>query len=212
MASPIVPPINAKGMFVFDVPFDSVLLNNKEYTVKAIRSLKEMSDSGEKPYENIYKPVNLTETDYYNDVNADIPIVVLVDGGGNYTYIPASKIKSLPITTGIKYQETMLAVNLGFLPLSYNLDNIKTLVAEDIKASMGITSNVEAIVTSAVHLITEEKDAEFKKLLEANKTRKEGYSTKYNDLNVNYEKLRTRLQLLENYIKLNLPPNNNPNP
>lgn len=207
MASFVVPPINSSGAFEFEAPYDDNLLNNKEYTVKAIRMLKEMSDNGEQPFENIYLPVNRTEEEYKQDLDNDIPIVSLSDSGGNYAYIPANKIKSMPKTTGVKYQETILAINLGMLPVAYVLDGIKELVKDDIKAAMGINSNVEAIVSSAIHLVTEEEDKTFKQLLEANKTIKEGYATRYKTLNENFTQLQTRLQLLENYIKLNLKPN-----
>lgn len=207
MANFIVPPINSSGSFEFEAPYNDNLLSNKEYTVKAIRMLKEMSDNGEQPFENIYQPMNRTEDEYNQDLDSDIPIVSLVDSGGNYAYIPANKIKSMPKTTGVKYQETILAINLGMLPLTYTLDGIKELIKDDIQANMGITSNVEAIVSSAVHLVTEEEDKTFRQLLEANKTNKDGFAAKYKTLNENYKTLQTRLRLLEDYIKLNLKPN-----
>lgn len=207
MANYIVPPINSSGAFEFDAPYNDNLLNNKEYTVKAIRTLKEMSDNGEQPFENIYQTVNRTEEDYIEDLNNNVPIVALTDTGGNYAYIPANKIKTMPITTGVKYQETILAINLGMLPVTYTLDGVKELVKDDIQANMGILSTVEAIVSSAVHLVSEEEDKTFRLLLESNKTLKEGYATRYRTLSENYNALQTRLKLLEDYIKINLNPN-----
>lgn len=202
----IIPPINSKGMFTFKAPYNTLLNSNKEYTVKAVRSLKEMADSGERPYENIYKETGLTETDYYNALNSDIPIIVMIDSANNYAYVPADKITSLPLTSGVKYQQTTLAVNLGLLPLSYVLDNIQKLLVDTIKANTGITTTVVPFVTSAVHLVTKEKDEEFKKQLEASRTNKDNYATKYISLEKEYKKTKTRLKLLEDYIKENLPP------
>lgn len=206
----LLPNINAKGMFTFEAPFDNILINNKEYTVKAVRSLKEMDDAGERPFDNIYKEAQLDEVAYQNDLINDVPIVVLVDSSGNYVYIPGNKLKSLPKNAGVKYQEVMLGMTLGVLPITYNLENVKRILVETLKAELGITSEVRLFETSSVHFVDSEKDKEFKKTIELNKTSKENIITKYKDLLNRYNETKKKITLLENYIKYRLRPGEEP--
>lgn len=194
----IVPPIGTKGIFTFESPFDDKMYNNAEYEVKAIRSLSEMHDSEEKPYENIYQPVNLTEKDFKTDMDHNVPIIVLASSGGSYYYVPASKLKSMPKITGIKYQQVMLAINLGYLPISFNLDVAKDTIVNDIKSTLGITSTVEAIKTSAVQLVNEDDHTTFQKLLDTNKKIRNSYRVRYELLSKKYEELRKKLKILNN--------------
>lgn len=201
----IIPPIGSRGVFTFEEPFNTTLNNGQEYIVKGIRLLKEIQDSLEDPYTNIYQPVNLTEDDFKKDLQNNVPVIVLSNSGNEYYYIPANKLKSMPQTVGIKYQEVMLAINLGYLPISFDLDLAKETIVTDILATLGIESTVESLKTSAVQLVTDTEDATYKKLLETRKSIKSSYRIRYEELNVLYEAQKKKLQELEKFILEKLP-------
>lgn len=197
----IVPPIGSKGTFTFLTPFDKEMFNNQEYTVTAIRSLQEMNDSEEKPFENIYEENELTSDLFKSDLDNNIPIIVLRNSGNNYFYVPASYIKSMPKNNGVKYQQVMMAINLGYLPLDFNYSAAAELIKEDIKGSLGITSTVETIKTSAVQLISEDEHGRFTKLINGNATAKNGYRFRYNMILEQNKRLKARIKLLNDCIK-----------
>ena len=200
----IVPPIGTKGRFHFLEPFNKAMFNNQEYTVKAIRSLQEMNDSEEKPYDNIYLENELTEDKFKSDLDNNIPIIVLKNSGGNYFYVPATYIKSMPKNDGVKYQQVMMAINLGYLPLDFDYSSAADIIKNSVKSSLGITSTIETLKTSVVQLVSEEEHNKFKKLLDGNKTEKHGYMFRYNMLLEQNRKLKQRIKLLNDCIILHI--------
>lgn len=202
----IIPKIGSKGAFRFKDPFKSKLVEIQEYTVRGIRSLKEILDSEENPFEHIYKAYGLTETDMNEDMEKEIPIIVLTNAAGQYFYVPADRIDTQPITTGYKYQEQMLAINLGYLPVGFNLELAKNTIKEDILNVLGITSTVEALYTSGIVFVTDEKHKNYKKLLDSKKKVNSSYRIRYQELDTKYKALQKQYEELEAYIILKHPP------
>lgn len=202
----VVPPIGSKGSFKFKEPFNKKLYENQEYIVRAIRLLKEIQDSNEDPYKNIYEIAGLTEKDFKEDLENNVPILVLSTSGSEYTYVPANRVTSLPITTGLKYQETMLAINLGYIPLHMSLDQIKEYVSEAVVTATGISSTVEPLRTSAVTLVDETEHKKYMLLLENKKKLNGTYLTKFQRLEELYNTLKFKYNELENWVKINVCP------
>lgn len=194
------PAVGTKGSFSFQSPFDSILFSNQEYEVKSIRSLKELYDSEEDPYTNIYAANNLTEQDFETDLNNDIPIIVLANDANQYYYVPATKLSSLPKLTGVKYQEVMLAINLGYLPVDTDITSTKMDIESVVSEKIGVKSNMEIIKTSAIQLVDEAKDVEYTKLREANMN-KDTWRTKYKKLESKYNDALAQLELLHTCIE-----------
>ena len=205
MADYIIPPIGSKGKFSFKSPFDKEAKKDTEYIVYSIRSIKELIDSGEDPLKYIYKAVGLTETEMNQDLEDNIPIVILSGGTNSYLYVPANRITSLPDISGVKYQQKMLAINIGYLPLDYNLDVVKETIKEAVLEMTGIESTVEAISTSAVKYITQDKHTAYLKLIDGRKKSNASYRTRYKILETTYNKLKTKLDELEKCFVSNNP-------
>lgn len=200
----IVPPVNTKGIFIFKEPFDNKLYNNQEYTVTSIRSLLEIYNSEEKPYETIYVPVGLSDIDFKNDLDNNVPIVVLTTTGNEYFYVPANKILSMPQIAGVKYQDTILAIGLGQLPLSYDFTLVKDTVKQTVYDVIGVDSTVEVVLASAVILKTYEDDILHRTLLDNRKIVIKSYRTKYLELLEQYNKQVYLNEQLQQCIKTKL--------
>lgn len=200
----IIPPINSTGKFTFSTPYDTILDSNKEYTVISIRSLLELHNSSEEPCDNIYKAVGLTEDDFNEDLNSNVPIIVF-GNGGNYTFVPADRIVSMPTINGISYQEVILAISLGSLPVGYNIDLAKSTIIDDIYDTLGIDSTVAEVPSSAVTLVTDIKHKEYMLLLANRKTVTKSYRTRYLEELERNNKLTLLLEELETCIKNKLP-------
>lgn len=194
----IIPPIGTKGTFTFLSPFNEVLYNDQEYEVVSIRSLKELYDSEEDPLTYIYEEVGLTSSEFQTDLDWNVPIIVFTTEAGKYLYVPASYLGSLPNITGVRYQQVMLAVNLGYLPVNFDLEIAKDTIKEDILGTLGITSTVEAIKTSAVQMVDEDEDEKYKKLLEGKKTINSSYKIRYLKLVQINNTLRQQIKMMNN--------------
>ena len=204
----LVPPVNSKGVFKFAPPFDQVLQEEQEFTVHAVRHLVELDDSEEDPFNTIYKPVGLTEAEFKSDLDHNVPVVVLVTDGKEYIYIPANRLLSIPKINGVKYQEKVLAISLGNIPLDLDLDAVKDTIANDVEGIIGVLSNVKVVNASAVSVIPVTKHKEFE-LLRANTASVfKSYRTRLNELQELYNKKVAILEELEQYIKDNYVENN----
>ena len=200
----IVPELGSKGIFSFAEPFNDIIADTQELEVKALRSLKEIYDSEEDPYTNIYQSYNLTEQEFKRDLQWKVPVIVFSDSSNQYFYVPATKLLSLPKITGVKYQEVMLAVNLGYLPLGYDISLLADTLKTDLLATTGITSTVQKIQTSAIQMVSIDEHDKFKKLLESKKTNKSSYRYKYEVLLQKYNDLLAQRKVLHDCIEKHL--------
>ena len=197
----LVPPVGSKGFFKFAPPFDTLVKDNQEYTVQAVRSLLELEKSEEKPYDTIYVPVGLSDSDFKNDVTNDVPIVIFVTSGKEFFYVPSNRVLSIPKINGVTYQEKVLAISLGNIPTDLDLTLIKDTIINDVRDIVGVHSTVNEILASAVAVISVNKDKEFKLLRTNSKNVNKSYRTQLIELRELYNQDKIKITALEKYIK-----------
>jgi len=193
----IIPPINTKGKFTFKAPFNTKIYENHEYIVESIRSLVELYNSDEKPFDTIYKAIGLTESDFKNDIDNQVSIVVFKTNGGEYFYVPANRILSMPQVHGAKYQEITIAIPLGLIPLDYDLTLLKSNLKETVQNTLGVVTDVSTVPSSAVTLLDKTADATYRALLDNRRTVYKSYRTLYEELQVAYNKKTLLLDQLQ---------------
>jgi len=199
----VIPPIGTKGVFSFKAPFDTVdkIGATEELTVTAVRSLIELVNSDEKPYDTIYTPIGLTITEYKEDLDTNVPIIVLIKTNGDHFYVPADRIKSLPDISGYRYRKVMIGMNLGSLPMDYDLTLLKANLESSVKESTGIVTVATAIPMSAITYVTAAEHNKLKALLENKSSVDLSYKTLYEQqLSLNTT-LKTTITSLENELK-----------
>lgn len=195
----IIPPLGMRGVFTYKPPFDKPEYKDLEVTVKALRLIKEVIDSEDDPWTNIYQLNKLTEDDYDRDVRWKIPIIVFATDVNNYFYVPATYLGSLPKPlTGMKYQQIILGVDLGYLPVDYNLDLAKNTIKDNLAAVTGISSRVETIQASAIEVITQEEHEKFQKALKERLTDTNSPAVKLKLLQEKFVQLQEQLKVYNN--------------
>lgn len=197
----LVPPIGSKGFFRFAPPFDTLVKNNQEYTVQAVRSLVELDKSEERPYDTIYIPVGLSASEFNSDLNQDVPVVVFTTSGKEFFYVPANKILSIPKINGVTYQERVLAISLGNIPVDMDLTIIKDTIVNDVKDIVGVNSTVNEVLASAVAVIPVDEAKMYEKLRENDKSVYKSYRTQLVELQELYKQDKIKIAALEKYIK-----------
>jgi len=193
----IVPPINSRGCFKFKEPFDQYIDSDKEYTVSSVRSLTELYSSEEEPLDTIYRAVGMTESDYADDVKNKVPIVIFVTDGGEFFYVPANRILSLPQLYGTRYQEFTVAIPLGQLPVSYDYTLLQSTLKDIVYEVIGVQTDVSVIKTSNVILVPDAEHTMFQALLKNKKSVDKSYMTKYRELLVINERQKALIEELE---------------
>ena len=196
----VIPTIGTKGRFTFKSPFDNEKYNGKEYTVVAIRELKELSDSGEKPYEGIYQIMSISQAEYENDLINNVPVLVITDDSGKYLYVPADLVEGMPDITGVKYQEIIVAASLGLIPLDFDIAQLKTEIIDTIKNGFGVTTTVEEVRGSAIKYVTETDHKKYQRLLTKNKGEVFSYRARCKELDLALETIKEKYRILEQYV------------
>jgi len=199
----LVPAINSRGKFTFAEPFSNILPANQVFTVVSQRLLTELNDSKDRPYDTIYSPVGLSKNDFDNDVKNDVPIITFSTDGSEYFHVPASKIISQPLPIGVEYQERILAIKLGAIPTSMNLELVKELIVNDVYDAVGIQSTVGEISSSAKVLLSEDEHQVKTQLLNNAKSVTKSYRTRYLELRDLLTKKQQELDSLLDCIKSN---------
>lgn len=196
----IVPTIGTKGRFTFSKPYDNEKYNGREYQVTAIRELKELSDSGEKPYETIYQIMSISQSEYEEDLTENVPVLVLTDEAGKYLYVPADLVSGMPDITGVKYQEIILAASLGLVPLNTNLEELKKDVIETITEKFGVKTTVEEVRGSAIKYVDDETHKKYQRLLKLEKANTFTYKARCRSLEEINKELTEKYKELEAYV------------
>lgn len=196
----IIPNVGSKGKFTFKAPFDLEVYSNQEFTVTAVRSYKEVADSNIDIYKVVYEPVGLTEVDFLKDSQNNVPLVILINTAGKYINIPANRISALPDTSGTKYQEVVLAVNVGLLPLGYDLETTKDVLLDCIHDTLGVESTVQEVKSSGIIIIDQLQHDTYMKLLANKRNINLSFRTRYNKLKDQYDRLDKLYKDLEAYV------------
>lgn len=201
----LIPPINSKGVFDFEPPFDVKVEEGLELTVIAVRTLQELVSSNTDPYDIIYRINELSEEDYEDDLKNDIPIVVFLNESGDYLYIPGDRIKTIPQIAGVKYVEKTIAISLGPVPLDMELELTLESLKEIVYDTLGIKPSIKVLDTSAVTLLDQTKHDEYMKLIKNRKTIDKSYKTMYVELSREYnDQLSIMRRLEERAVQLGI--------
>jgi len=153
-----IPFLGTKGRFKFKEPFNKDLNENTIYTIESIRSFANLMDTGVDVYDFIYAPYGISEDDYNKDaLDGKIVVVELADEGGKYYSVPSNYILSVPNINGILYRDKMIAIDLGYLPDSYDFTELKTNMQELVKSLVGVEVDVNVLDASPTIMLTNEQ-------------------------------------------------------
>jgi len=198
----IVPPVNLKGLFKFANPLDKKLKPNIQYKVIAVRAVPEMIKEGIDVKLVVFDYYGLSENDYNNVLDNNIPIIVLQDEADNIYYVPANFILNTPDITGVIYVGKAIIINLGYIPKKLNLTYLLNDLKEIIKSTVGVEPDVIEEQTSGEFVVSYKKHDEKernRKMMITNNDTCYGRLFKLQEI---YKSCKSKLQLLlDKYVK-----------
>ena len=146
-----IPTIGSTGSFLLAVPFTTPV--GERYTVMAIRKLGDFIAQNETPFEDIYQPKGLTQSQYEADLVLNLEIISLQSEKGFWIHVPAQYITSYPITNGIPYRKVGIMVGLPPMPTDKDLTFLQTQITGLITDTLGVIPKLQLVEQSKVVLI-----------------------------------------------------------
>lgn len=153
----MTPPLEVSGRFEAKTPYNTAVLVGVFYTCIAVRLFSDCEAQGEDVFDEYYAPVGLTNQDYTIDKAAGAAIVTLATPEGDVIYIPDTYIASYPKMGAAKYHHVVLAVSLGPLPETVQLDTVIANISEMVSDTIGAENKVQIAVAPSTGAITDEE-------------------------------------------------------
>ncbi len=156
MSLPVLPVVGSSGFYEFASPFDTVAINNVEYTCKAIRRISDYLSVNENVEKTIYEANNLPSSIWDEDSKEDAYIVSLQSKNGHWIYVPYRYILAYPSVNGIQYRAMMIGVSLPSMPVNQDLSAVEADVKDLVEHALGVTVIVKHVETSRIVLVRNE--------------------------------------------------------
>lgn len=176
----ITPLMSSKGIFEVSPPFR--LRTKRVYEVVAIRELDDLWSEGIDVYETFYKPYNISDSDYKQDVGLKAAIISLL-GEEGVIHVPDTYILSYPESALANYQHVVLSVSLGAINKNLNLDALKNDISELVSKVLGVEPKVNFHAAPVKEALTVKEANNLEKVRQGNVQ-----NTESNYLNYHKEK------------------------
>lgn len=149
----VLPSIGMTGKWSLKTPLEDILIPDVIYTCRAIRSLSEYLTQNEDPYQDIYKPLGLSQSDYDTDFASNVYVVSLQSEDGTWVYIPTPYLESYPSTNGVSYRRQSVVIPLPNLPTSIDYSVMIDRINQAIFETVGITASTRVVPIGNIYLI-----------------------------------------------------------
>ena len=142
----LLPEVGASGAWVLGTPFHNILSTGVWYTCIAVRKFEDFVKIGIDPYEEFYnQPNGIVRTRYEQDIREGHCIITVKSLAGDVKSFPSSYVESYPLGGGVAYQALALAIDLGALPTSLNLDDLKLAVSNIVRDIVGVEGTARLV-------------------------------------------------------------------
>lgn len=193
----IIPSVGMEGYFTLKTPFDSKLIANEKYTCMAVRYIGDYLANNEDVYTTVYAENGLSQTDYDNDVLANVLIVSLKSVTGQWIYLPNTYMLGFPITNGIQYHNVMIGIALGAIPTTKDLTGLLAELKDQVYDGLGIEAELKTVQMSKPILVTYENHTQIEQVRNARKAVTLSKSAQIKSLQNKVDSLNVLRQALE---------------
>lgn len=202
----LYPEVGMKGALSALPPYDTVIRPRVQYECMAIESLAGILGAGQNAYELYYKPRNIDQARYEQDVQGNVKLITLQSYQGELIKVPSSFLSGLPDPSGVAYRMFGLSVALHALPQNVDLTSLKQDIADLIQDHLGVASDVQELVYGPVCLLTAEQDTRVRAARTALITGAPSNKAALTALTLANQELSQKLTILENYIQTHYVP------
>lgn len=153
MNNGIIPSIGLNGLFTLARELDTYYKKDTAYTVKSVRRIEDIIQSGQDVFADFYEPLGYTSERVASDAMVNACIVGLVTSTGQWIHVPSTAILAMPDESGVKYTAMAIGVDIGPVNAGYDLQPLKDKIAEQVKGYLGVNAEItEMAIGETVHL------------------------------------------------------------
>lgn len=194
-------PIGLRGTFTAKAPFTPEFFQDVIYEVESIRSIAEIAAAGQDAYELYYKQYSVSAESYISDAKNNVHIVAFKSSNGIRAYVPDNYLQDGPVVSGVVYQHLVLAIDIGPIPQTLNLAALGNKLLQVTQDTIGVAGNIKQIATSPKTLVAHETHTTNEATRTALVTNPTSNMSRVEQLLTENESLRTKIGLLEEYIR-----------
>lgn len=201
MSDFIIPELGAKGVYSFKAPYDSLANKQTEYECMAVGKITDALASGENVFLKYYAPYNLGQSEYESDIRDGVTLISLRSALGQFLHIPNSYLNSYPDASGVRYRVMALAVDLGAVADTFNLDIIIGEIKVLVNARIGIDPTIVPVATSQPAMVSYTDHDRLEVARSSKVTIENSIYLRYNTLIAERDELLRKNALLVQHIK-----------
>ena len=198
--------VGMKGTVVAAAPFDSVINPRLVYQCIAVETIDGLLAKGDDPFGEIYEPNSIEESQFNLDSDTGVRIITWRAGTGEIVSIPETYISSIPDANGVPYRCTMLGISLSAIPDELDIADLKEEISDLVFNYLGVRSEIKEVVYGDPSILSVEEHVAVDQARVANITNNVSSRLRVEQLTAIVNDLTQKVQVLENYIKVNLPP------
>lgn len=160
----LTPKFGAYGFFKLLPPFATE--TNLSYRCEAVRSFRDVEESGLSVYKEFYETKGISVSDYESDLALGPNIITLVSDSGLILYVPDTYILSIPKIDVADYKHFVFSIDVGMCHSFTSFDDFENALKELSNQMLGIDT---AKVVQHVVPVKENLTLEQARLLEASR-------------------------------------------
>lgn len=199
----VYPVINSKGVFKVSTPFESIVQPNVVFTCVSVSSITTLEERWNVK-QSVYLNNHLTEIEYNEALEQDIPIIELRSDTNARVFIPANYVLSYPNADGVIYKTPTLIVSYPHMPQSMRLDSVSDIIVSESNRIYGVSPLVEEKIDPVLRLVSYDEHKQNtiqRKLVMGNTLTDRQQIVRLNSI---IDKMTQQITLYQNYIKENI--------
>ena len=196
-----IPTVGSKGVYKLAAPFDQLMAVGEYYICKSVRKISEILANNDDPEKLVYTRYSLDQEIYTQHKTEDMEIVYLQSEKGHWLYVPASFIQEFPDPNGVIYRAVGISVLLPAIPVSYQLDQLKTEITGVVKDITGLRCTIKQTFTSRPLAVPVEKHEATQQTRAIERALSPDIYSRYRKLQLENDILVAKVQALEQHIR-----------
>ncbi len=196
-----IPTVGSKGVYKLAAPFDQLMAVGEYYICKSVRKISEILANNDDPEKLVYTRYSLDQEIYTQHKTEDMEIVYLQSEKGHWLYVPASFIQEFPDPNGVIYRAVGISVLLPAIPVSYQLDQLKTEITGVVKDITGLRCTIKQTFTSRPLAVPVDKHEATQQTRAIERALSPDIYSRYRKLQLENDILVAKVQALEQHIR-----------
>lgn len=198
--------VGMKGTVISTAPFDTVINPRLIQQCIGVETINGMLAKGDDPFTDVYEPRGIAESVFNTHADEGVRIITWQSSLGEIISVPEVYIDSIPDANGVPYRCAMLGISLSAIPDDMDITDLKTEISDMIFNYLGVRSEIKEVMYGEPSILSAEEHAAVDLARVAHITNNVSSRLRVQQLTTTVNDLTLKVQQLENYIKVNMPP------